>query len=152
MDKWHVCVCAKLLQSCLTLCNPMDYSPSGSSVHGILQARMLEWVAMPFSRGIFPMQGLNSCLLHLFHWQVGSLPLAPPGKPGQVIYLGLTPKTSFAGIVKVNYYPTQLLRTALLTLFICELKFHECLTFEGPTSGFCNKSVSHSAVGDTAQL
>ena len=33
-----------------TLCNPMDYSPPGSSVHGILQARILEWVAMPSSR------------------------------------------------------------------------------------------------------
>ena len=38
-------------QSCLTLCNPMDYSPPGSSVHGILQARMLQWVAMAFFRG-----------------------------------------------------------------------------------------------------
>jgi len=38
-------------QSCLTLCNPMDCSPPGSSVHGILQARILEWVAIPFSRG-----------------------------------------------------------------------------------------------------
>ena len=37
--------------SCLTLCDPMDCSPPGSSVHGILQARRLEWVAMPFSRG-----------------------------------------------------------------------------------------------------
>ena len=37
-------------QSCLILCNPMDCSPPGSSVHGILQARILEWVAMPFSR------------------------------------------------------------------------------------------------------
>ena len=45
-----VCVHAKLLQSCLTLCNPVDCSPPSSSVHGILQARMLEWVAMPFSR------------------------------------------------------------------------------------------------------
>ena len=35
----------------LTLCDPMDCSPPGSSVHGILQARMLEWVAIPFSRG-----------------------------------------------------------------------------------------------------
>ena len=34
-----------------TLCNPMDYSPPGSSVPGILQARILEWVAIPFSRG-----------------------------------------------------------------------------------------------------
>ena len=37
-------------QSCPTLCNPMDCSPSGSSVHGTLQARILQWVAMPFSR------------------------------------------------------------------------------------------------------
>ena len=43
--------CAKSLQSCLTLCHPMDYSPPGSSVHGILQARILEWVAMPSARG-----------------------------------------------------------------------------------------------------
>ena len=47
-----VCVlCARLLQSCLTLYDPMDYSPPGSSVRGILQARMLEWSALPFSRG-----------------------------------------------------------------------------------------------------
>ena len=38
-------------QSCLTLCDPTDCSPPGSSVHGILQARTLEWVAIPFSRG-----------------------------------------------------------------------------------------------------
>ena len=45
------CVGAKLLQSCLTLCDPMDCSLPGSSVHEILQARTLEWVAMLFSRG-----------------------------------------------------------------------------------------------------
>ena len=38
-------------QSSLTLCNPMDCSPPGSFVHGILQARILEWVLIPFSRG-----------------------------------------------------------------------------------------------------
>ena len=37
-------------QSCLTLCNAMDYNPPGSPVHGILQARILEWVVIPFSR------------------------------------------------------------------------------------------------------
>ena len=46
-----MCVRAKLLQSCLTLCNPMDCSLPCSSIHGILQARILEWVAMPSSRG-----------------------------------------------------------------------------------------------------
>ena len=45
-----LCMRAKSLQSCPTLCNPMDYSPPGSSVHGIFQARILEWVAMPFSK------------------------------------------------------------------------------------------------------
>ena len=50
-----VCVCehtflhAKSLQLCGTLCNTMDYSPPGSSVHGILQARILEWIPMPSS-------------------------------------------------------------------------------------------------------
>ena len=42
----NVYMCAKSLQSCLILCNPMDYSPPGSSVHGILQARKLEWVVI----------------------------------------------------------------------------------------------------------
>ena len=45
------CLYAKLLQSCLTLCDLMDCSPPCFSVHGVLQARILEWVAMPFSRG-----------------------------------------------------------------------------------------------------
>ena len=48
-------------QTCLTLHNPVDCSPLGSSVHGILQARILEWVAMPFSRGS---KGSNLGLLH----------------------------------------------------------------------------------------
>ena len=49
---------------CPTLCDPMDCSPPGSSVHGIFQARILEWVDISFSRGIFPTQGLNLGLLH----------------------------------------------------------------------------------------
>ena len=45
-------MCAySVIKSCLTLCDPMDCSPPGSSVHGILQARILEWVAMPSCRG-----------------------------------------------------------------------------------------------------
>ena len=45
----HMCVL--VAQSCRTVCGPMDYSPPGSSVHGILQTRILEWVAVSFSRG-----------------------------------------------------------------------------------------------------
>ena len=44
---------AKWLQLCLTLCNPMDHSPPDSSVHGILQERILVWVAISSSRGSF---------------------------------------------------------------------------------------------------
>ena len=46
-----VAAAAKSLQSCPTLCDPIDGSPQGSPVPGILQARLLEWVAMPSSRG-----------------------------------------------------------------------------------------------------
>ena len=71
---------ANLLQSCPTLCYSMDYSPPGSSFHGILQVRILEWVAMPSSRGSSQPKAWThvSCLLY---WQAGSLPLMPPGKP-----------------------------------------------------------------------
>ena len=48
-----MCMCAKSLQSCPALCSAMNYSPLDFSVHGILQARILEWVAMPSSRGSF---------------------------------------------------------------------------------------------------
>ena len=65
-DSMHACVHAKLLQSCLTLCNPMDCSPPGSSVHGILQARILEWVAQP---GI---ELEDVSYISLLHWQAGS--------------------------------------------------------------------------------
>ena len=57
------CVCL-VTQSWPTLCDPMDRSPPGSSVHGIFQARILEWVAIPFSRGIFLTQGSNQGLMH----------------------------------------------------------------------------------------
>ena len=51
-QEWAVCCCYRVsAQSCPTLCNPMDYSPPGSSVHRIFQARILEWVAIFYSRG-----------------------------------------------------------------------------------------------------
>ena len=45
-----VCVCVLITQTCPILCHPMDCSPPGSSVHGILQTRILEWVAISFSK------------------------------------------------------------------------------------------------------
>ena len=66
-------------QPCMTLRDPMDCSLQSSSVRGIFQARILEWVAISPSREIFPTQGLNLHILCLLYCQTGSLPLAPSG-------------------------------------------------------------------------
>ena len=65
----------KVAQSCLTLCDPMDYT-----VHGILQARILEWVAFPFSRGDLPNPGIEPRSHAL---PADSLPAEPQGKATQ---------------------------------------------------------------------
>ena len=71
---------AKLLQLCLTLCDPMGGSLPSSSVHGIFQARILEWVAMP-SSGDLPNSGIELASLMSLALAGSSLPPAPPGKP-----------------------------------------------------------------------
>ena len=83
---WRGCLsCSQLtsclsvsFQSCPTLCFSMNCSLPGSSVHGLLQARILEWVAMPSSRVSSWLGGSNLVLLH---WQVGSLPPCDQGSP-----------------------------------------------------------------------
>ena len=77
-------LCAKSLQSHLILCNAVDHGLPGSSVRGLLQARILEWVAMPSPRDL-PNPGWNPCLLCLLHWQVDFLLLVPPGKPSEAL-------------------------------------------------------------------
>ena len=72
---------AKSLQSCLTLWDPMDCSPPGSSVYGDSPGSNTEVGCHFLLQGLFQTQGLNSHLLSLLHWQVGSLSLAPPAKP-----------------------------------------------------------------------
>ena len=79
-----VCVCAQLY---LTLCYCMDYSLSGSSVHEISQARILEWVAISSSRGISLTQEQYLRLLCLLHWPVFSLPLSHLGSPYEYIHM-----------------------------------------------------------------
>ena len=75
-------VCVLVTQLCLTLCNPIDCSLQGSSVHGILQARILEWVGLPFpppghlpDPGIEPESLASPALTGRFS------ATAPPGKP-----------------------------------------------------------------------
>ena len=74
---------AKSFWACPTLWDPMACSPRGSSVHGInLNPGKITGAGYHFLlQGIFLTQGSNLCLLCLLLWQVGSLPLAPPGKP-----------------------------------------------------------------------
>ena len=75
------CVCAKSLHSCLTLCDSTDCSLPGSSVHGILQARILEGVAISYSRGSSQCKNRTHVSHIYLHWQAGSLLPAPPGQP-----------------------------------------------------------------------
>ena len=72
----RVCVCVLVGQLCPTLCDPVDCSPPGSSVRGILQARILEWVAIP-SPGGLPDSGIEPWSAS----QADSFPSEPRGKP-----------------------------------------------------------------------
>ena len=72
----------------------MGCGPSGSSVHGIFQTKILEWVAMPHPQGIFPTQRSNLGLLHLLPWQADSLHLVQPGKSISVITRKIQIKTT----------------------------------------------------------
>ena len=61
---WGLCVCAQLLWSCPDLCNPVDYSPPGSSVRGDSPEKILVWVAKSLLQGILPNQGSERLLLN----------------------------------------------------------------------------------------
>ena len=81
-----VCVCARThMHACSVMSNSLRphevYSLSGSSVHGVLQAKIPERVAISFSRGSSRPRDQTCSLLYLLHWLVGSLPAEPPGKP-----------------------------------------------------------------------
>ena len=69
-----MCVCS-VTQSYLILCDPADCSSTGSSVHGIFPGKNTGMGFHALLQGFFPTQRLNSCLWHLLHWQVDSLPL-----------------------------------------------------------------------------
>ena len=74
-------MCAKSLQSCPTLFDSMDYSPPGSSVYGILQARILKWVAMPSSRGSSqPRDQTGSFFTTSSTWEAQGRPREDPGQ------------------------------------------------------------------------
>ena len=82
--KWHIdffSCCCLVAQLCLTLCNPMDYSPRGSSVHGISKARILEWVAIS-SPGDLPNPWIEPMPPVL---QANSSPVSHQESPNEII-------------------------------------------------------------------
>ena len=74
-------VCVLVAQSCLTLCDPMDYSLPSSSVHGILQARILEWIAISFSRGSFQIAATAAKSLQSYPTLCDPIDGSPLGSP-----------------------------------------------------------------------
>ena len=78
-----------IAQLCSTLCDPMDCSLPDSSVHGILQARILEWVAILFSKGLSLTQGSN---LGFLHYRLALYHLSHQGSP----------KTSFSSVQSLS--------------------------------------------------
>ena len=81
----QVCMCS-VIQSCLTLCDPMDCSPPGFSAHGISQARILGWIAISSSRGSSQLRGQTciSCIGRLVFFTT-----EPPGKSEVRMYIYL---------------------------------------------------------------
>ena len=103
----YICCCCYLVaKSYLTLCHPMNCSQPGSSVHGISQARILEWVCPSLLQGIFPTQGSNPGLLHcrqiLYH-------LSCQGSPSGFCFLqeAFQHKPSSSRIYEKWRFPTE---------------------------------------------
>ena len=100
----------KSLQSCPTLCDPINCSPPGSSVRGIFQARILEWLAMPSSRGSSPPRdqthvSCTSC-------SVGKFCITePPGKPNRYILLYIKQITNMVILCSIGDYTQYLVIT-----------------------------------------
>ena len=90
-----------------TLCDPVDYSPPGSSVHAILQARILECVAIPYSRGIFPTQGSNPGLLNcrqILYWLSHQESCTPPKLEGKVLTTELPGNSQSRYFLTMNFW------------------------------------------------
>ena len=121
----YTMLCVKSLQSCLTLCDPMDCSPPGSSVHEVLQARIREWVSHVLFQGIFPHPGIKPTSLRSLHWQVSSLPLVPPGKPCVCVYTHTYMYICVYVCVYTHIY-VYMCVCVCINFIICQGNFSDC--------------------------
>ena len=97
-----LCMHTASFQLCLILCDPIDWHLPDSSVHGILQARILEWIAMTSSRGSSrPKDQIHVSHVSL-HWFSSSLPLGPSGKPNIFVLIYFKPSV-LASIIYLCY-------------------------------------------------
>ena len=99
-----VCVACSVTQSCLTLCNSMDCSLPGSCVHGIFQARILEWDAISYSRGSS---------------NTGIKPTSPVSPELQADSLGLSHQTN----TQCTIFSTQLYYACLKLRLFCKIRY-----------------------------
>ena len=112
----------EVAQLCLTLCDPVDCSPPGSSVHGILQARILEWVAVPVSRGSFEPRSPTL--------QEDASPAEPPGKPKY--YIERKVKVKSLSRVRLFAIPWTVVYQASLSMGFSRQEYWSGLPFPSP--------------------
>ena len=121
------------LSRCVQLfCDPTDCSLPVSSVHGISQARILEWVAISFLSSIFPTQGSNlQCRWILYHWATG--------EAQTILLISQKKETGIKLVEFLNYADTS----AIFYYFLFHFLFHLCVSFSlsflSQTSGLCTK-------------
>ena len=99
----YVLTACLVVQSCATLCDPLDCKPTRLLCPWDSPGKNTGVGCMPSSRGIFPTQGSNPCPLHLLHWQAGSLPSAPPGKPSSLSGSHQIPVSEIHSFRKTEY-------------------------------------------------
>ena len=103
----------------------MDWGPPASSVHGILQANILEWVALPSSRGSSQPRDGTSVSYVSCNWQTGSLPLALPGKP---VFHRWTHEIAVLAFPNPEVYSVEAVtKRSLLVFLTLQFIFYVCL-------------------------
>ena len=135
----------EVTQSCPTLHDRMDCSLPGSSAHGIFQARVLEWVAMPSSRGSSLPRDRTPCLLCLLNLlqQAGSLPLAPPRKP---LYIVVVVVQSLSSVQLLRPHGLQHARHP------CPSSSPGACSNSCPLSLWCHPKISSSVIPFSSRL
>ena len=139
------CVYAKSRQSCPPLFDLMDCSLPGSSVRGILQARILEWFAVPVSKGSSPSMdrahvSYVCCIGRqvLYHWLHLAGPSKPPGKPPDYFLCMTATRENLSVVINENRNKSYALGTDFLHVSI---SYHDDRGFKMvPTVGFLNKN------------